>query len=205
MSNFFIDFLWQSCVSRPNTWDVSNESTQVKFESNCENVNDKCNHPTFRWNVIATRACCLSGRHLSIVGDDEAALIEVLRAKTISRPIVVTTGIKPSSMSPVHLCRLCTGGAVGSEPTFTSAHQFDTLVTGISRPDLFCTAGIPAGERRQSILQVRHDLNSLSIGQPTNHHTIPLSNQVFQLDRWIWPQDPILPMVALVHLVPTSC
>ena len=28
------------------------------------------------------------------------------------QPIVVTTGIKPSSMSPVHLCRLCTGGAV---------------------------------------------------------------------------------------------
>ena len=58
----------------------------------------------------------------------------------------------------------------------------------ISRPDLFCTAGIPAGERWQS-LQVRHDLNSLSIGQPTNHHTIPLSNQMFQLDRWLWPQD----------------
>ena len=93
-------------------------------ESNCENVNDKCNHPVFRWNVIATRACCLSGRHLSIVGDDEAAFIEVRRAKTISRP------------------------------------------------DLFCTAGIPADERWQS-LQVRHDLNSLSIGQPTNHHTIP--------------------------------
>ena len=45
--------------------------------------------------------------------------------------IVATTGIKPSSMSPVHLCRLCTGGAVGSEPTFTSAHQFDTLVIGL--------------------------------------------------------------------------
>ena len=26
--------------------------------------------------------------------------------------IVVTTGIKPSSTSPMHLCRLCTGGAV---------------------------------------------------------------------------------------------
>ena len=64
-------------------------------ESNCENVNDKCNHPTFRWNVIATRACCLSGRHLSIVGDDEAAFIEVFievrRAKTISRPDLFCT------------------------------------------------------------------------------------------------------------------
>ena len=162
MSNFFIDFLWQSCVSRPSTWDVSNESTQVKVIVKMLMTNAK-KKPTFRWNIIATKACCLSGRHLSIVGDDEAAFIEVFievrRAKTISRP------------------------------------------------DLFCTAGIPADERWQSSLQVTHDLNSLSIGQPTNHHTIPLSvsNQMFQLDRWICPKDPIFQMVALVHLVPTSC
>ena len=109
----------------------------IKYKSGA--LVTQCNHPIFRWNVIATRACCLSERHLSIVGDDEAAFIEVFievrRAKTISRP------------------------------------------------DLFCTAGIPAGERWHSSLQVRHDLNSLSIGQPTNHHTIPLSNQMFQLDR----------------------
>ena len=50
--------------------------------------------------------------------------------------IVITTGIKPSSMSPVHLCRLCTPCGRSSElglcQTYTSAHLFDTLVTGLA-------------------------------------------------------------------------
>ena len=50
--------------------------------------------------------------------------------------IVVTTGIKPSSTSPLHLCWLCTGGAVSqvytSGETYTSANLFDTLVTGVA-------------------------------------------------------------------------
>ena len=44
--------------------------------------------------------------------------------------LVVTTGIKPSSRSPVHFCRLRTAGAV----TYTSAYPFDTLVSGITTP-----------------------------------------------------------------------
>ena len=103
---------------------MKDRATQLLIKYKNGALVTQCNPPIFRWNVIATRACCLSGRHLSIVGDEEAAFIEVRRAKTISRP------------------------------------------------DLFCTAGIPAGERWQSSLQVRHDLNSLSIGQSSHYPTI---------------------------------
>ena len=107
-------------------------------EIDCEKVNDKCNHSILGWNVIATRACCLSGRHLSIVGDDEAAFIEVFievrRAKTISRP------------------------------------------------DLFCTAGLAFQLVRGGTASYKSDMIS-TLCQSANQPTIPLSNQMFQLDR----------------------
>ena len=48
---------------------------------------------------------------------------------SISTPagIVVTTGIKPSSTSAVHLFVSCMGGAV----SYISIHLFDTLVSGL--------------------------------------------------------------------------